>query len=48
MDAIVSLVFALPWFVLVMNFGLALVFRWNVKSTFIKKDYGLQDRKSVV
>jgi cellulose synthase/poly-beta-1,6-N-acetylglucosamine synthase-like glycosyltransferase len=48
MDALIHLVFALPIAVMMLNFGITLLFRLSFKSTFIEKDYSLQPRVSVL
>jgi hyaluronan synthase len=46
--AIVQIVFAIPMFVMAMNFGVSLLMRSTVRSTFIQKDYRLQPTVSVL
>jgi len=47
-DFIVHIVFALPLTVMAMNFGLALLLRLASKKTFIKKNYRIKPRVSIL
>jgi hyaluronan synthase len=48
MDALLHLVFALPLAVMLLNFGFTLLFRLAIPSTFIKQDYTLRPKVSVL
>lgn len=47
-DIVVEWIAALPLMVLLLNFGFSLILRLTVRSTFLKKDYALRPRVSVL
>ncbi|MDR0479347.1 MAG: glycosyltransferase family 2 protein [Burkholderiaceae bacterium] len=48
MDALIKLIFTLPLVVMALNFGVTLVLRLSAKSTFLRKNYTLQPRVSIL